>query len=196
MEVLTNVIKDILVLAAAPAIFIYIFNAYKEFRKLNEERLSVLNALHAELTSLDMLICSRENQYLNFDSDDTENTFYPYISITLNYFSVFDNIASKFGLINNQTTVEQIIKCYVEVKGLFDDVKNLEYYAKMIVNTTSQTNVNQKAALINSYTLNLRSIVYGQLPKAKVLIKQSIQCINDEKNKIESNNTILGFLFF
>lgn len=196
MEVLTNVIKDILVLAAAPAILIYIFNAYKEFRKLNEERLSVLNALHAELTSLDMLICSRENQYLNFDSDDTENTFYPYISITLNYFSVFDNIASKFGLINNQTTIEQIIKCYVEVKGLFDDVKNLEYYAKMIVNTTSQTNVNQKAALINSYTLNLRSIVYGQLPKAKVLIKQSIQCINDEKNKIESNNTILGFLFF
>lgn len=196
MEVLTNVIKDILVLAAAPAIFIYIFNAYKEFRKLNEERLSVLIALHAELTSLDMLICSRENQYLNFDSDDTENIFYPYISITLNYFSVFDNIASKFGLINNQTTIEQIIKCYVEVKGLFDDVKNLEYYAKMIVNTTSQTNVNQKAALINSYTLNLRSIVYGQLPKAKVLIKQSIQCINDEKNKIESNNTILGFLFF
>jgi hypothetical protein len=196
MEVLTNVIKDILVLAAAPAILIYIFNAYKEFRKLNEERLSVLNALHAELTSLYMLICSRENQYLNFDSDDTENTFYPYISITLNYFSVFDNIASKFGLINNQTTIEQIIKCYVEVKGLFDDVKNLEYYAKMIVNTTSQTNVNQKAALINSYTLNLRSIVYGQLPKAKVLIKQSIQCINDEKNKIESNNTILGFLFF
>ncbi len=196
MEVLTNVIKDILVLAAAPAILIYIFNAYKEFRKLNEERLSVLNALHAELTSLYMLICSRENQYLNFDSDDTENTFYPYISITLNYFSVFDNIASKFGLINNQTTSEQIIKCYVEVKGLFDDVKNLEYYAKMIVNTTSQTNVNQKAALINSYTLNLRSIVYGQLPKAKVLIKQSIQCINDEKNKIESNNTILGFLFF
>ncbi len=196
MEVLTNVIKDILVLAAAPAILIYIFNAYKEFRKLNEERLSVLNALHAELTSLYMLICSRENQYLNFDSYDTENTFYPYISITLNYFSVFDNIASKFGLINNQTTIEQIIKCYVEVKGLFDDVKNLEYYAKMIVNTTSQTNVNQKAALINSYTLNLRSIVYGQLPKAKVLIKQSIQCINDEKNKIESNNTILGFLFF
>ena len=119
------------------------------------------------------------------------------ISSWVNLLSVFDNLSSKFGLINNQDAIEQIIKCYSEVKGLFDDVKNLEYYAKMIVNPRCLANVNQSQndALINNYHLNLEGIVNVQLPKAKILIKQSVQCIDKEKNKIESKNTVFGFLF-
>ncbi len=195
-EIIVSLIKDLLVVAIAPAIIVYMFNNYKEFKKQNEERMSVLNALHAELSSLDMLICSREKQFLKCASEGFNSTYYPYIAITLNYFSVFDNLSSKFGLINNQDAIEQIIKCYSEVKGLFDDVKNLEYYAKTISNLSFLANVNQSQnnALINSYHLNLNGIVSVQLPKVKDLIKQSIQCISEEKNKIESKNTIIGFL--
>lgn len=196
-EIIVSLIKDLLVIAVVPAILVYVFSNYKEFKKQNEERLSVLNALRAELSSLDMLICSREEQFLKCASEGFNSTYYPYIAITLNYFSVFDNLSSKFGLINNQDAIEQIIKCYSEVKGLFDDVKNLEYYAKMIVNPRCLANVNQSQndALINNYHLNLGGIVNVQLPKAKILIKQSVQCIDKEKNKIESKNTVFGFLF-
>lgn len=196
-EIIVSLIKDLLVVAIVPAILVYVFSNYKEFKKQNEERLSILNALHAELSSLDMLICSREEQFLKCASEGLNSTYYPYIAITLNYFSVFDNLSSKFGLINNQDAIEQIIKCYSEVKGLFDDVKNLEYYAKMITNISCLANVDQsqKNALINNYHLNLHGIVSVQLPKVKILIKHSIQRVSEEKNKIESKNTIIGFLF-
>lgn len=185
-------IKDFLIVAVAPSVFVYLFGQYKEFKNRNDERLAVLNALHSELSTLDMLICSREEQYVNFVSNHSEQSFFPYISITLNYFTVFDNISAKFGLINNQVAIENIIKCYAEVKGLFDDVKNLEYYAKQILTVTNQS---QKEIFINNYRLNIESVVKVQLPKVKHLIKQSIQCINEERIEIESKNTILVFLF-
>lgn len=185
-------IKDFLIVAVAPSIFVYLFSQYKEFKNRNEERLAVLNALHSELSTLDMLICSREEQYVEFVSNHSEQSFFPYISITLNYFTVFDNICARFGLINNQAAIENIIKCYAEVKGLFDDVKNLEYYAKQILNVTDQS---QKDLFINNYSSNIESVVKVQLPKVKRLIKQSIQNINDEKHDIESKNTFFVFLF-
>ena len=171
------------------------FNKYNEYKNKNEERLSVLNALHAELTSLDKLIKSREEQFLEFASQNSTKTFFPYVSITLDYFPVFDNMSSKFGLINNQAAIEQIIKCYTEIKGLFDDVKDLEYYAKLIVNPVYQVNINHshESAIIKTYRLNLECIVNDRLPMVKGLIKNSLQCINDEKSIIKSKNTVLGF---
>lgn len=196
-EIVVNLTKDIFVFAAMPAILVYVFGKYKEFKNKNEERISVLSALHAELSSLDMLICSREEQYLEFAYEGNKHIFFPYISITLNYFSVFDNISSKFGLINNQDAIEQIIKCYIEVKGLFDDVKDLEYYAKRILTFPFEVDATQRyrEVLINNYTQNLKNIVDFQLPMVKGLIKQSLQCIEEEKNKIKSKNTLRGFLF-
>ena len=196
-EIVVNLTKDIFVFAAMPAILVYVFGKYKEFKNKNEERISVLSALHAELSSLDMLICSREEQYLEFASEGNKHIFFPYISITLNYFSVFDNISSKFGLINNQDAIELIIKCYIEVKGLFDDVKDLEYYAKRILTFPFEVDATQRyrEVLINNYTQNLKNIVDFQLPMVKGLIKQSLQCIEEEKNKIKSKNTLRGFLF-
>lgn len=190
-EITGNLIKDILVFAVAPAIFVYLFGQFKEFKNRNEERLAVLNALHAELSTLDMLICSREEQYVQVVSNHSNQTFFPYISITLNYFAVFDNMSAKFGLINNQAAIEQIIKCYAEIKGLFDDVKNLEYYAKYIVLFYDQS---QKEIFISNYRRNLEDIVKVQLPKVKILIKQSKECITKERNRINSKNTIGTFL--
>ena len=80
---------------------------------------------------------------------------------------------------------------------MFDDVKDLEYYAKRILTFPFEVDATQRyrEVLINNYTQNLKNIVDFQLPMVKGLIKQSLQCIEEEKNKIKSKNTLRGFLF-
>ena len=195
-EVIFNLIKNQMFIAIVSAVLVYEFNKYKEFKNKNEERRSVLNALQAELSSLNLLICNREEQFSQFVTDESKNKFCPYIPITLNYFSVFDNISFRFGLIKNREVIEKLIKCYTEIKGLFDNVKDLEYHAKMVLNIKIQSDYNKNYlnALIQTHRFYVTCIVNEQLPMVKRLIEETIQCIDDERSTIESKNSFSCFL--
>ena len=56
-EIIFTLIKNQMFIAIVSAVLVYGFNKYKEFKNRNEERLSVLNALQADLSPLNLLIC-------------------------------------------------------------------------------------------------------------------------------------------
>lgn len=177
------------------AFLAYFFSKYQKFKEKNEERLSILNAFQSELSSLLSLIYSREKFFISYEPSDLPEGSLPYIPITLNYFNIFENLSAKFGLITNPELVTEIINTYAETKGLFENVKDLEYFAKLshtLMITPSQDSERRKALV--SFHNNYRIfILEDQVPSIKGKINNCINAINREKEIISSKNAVKNF---
>lgn len=196
-QVTNIVIQLILCLLSAMlvAYFTYIFNKYQSFKEKNEVRLSVLSALSAELTELLSLISSREKSFLE-DVDNGNESPFSYIPISLNYFSVYENISTKFGLIKNQDLIKIIIRTYSETKGLFEDVKNLEYLSKKGYGlfVESPKSYEQLNIIITDHKFSVDYIIKTRVPMVKDQISNCIKTIEAEKQLIKSKNTFMNYL--
>ena len=170
----------------------YGIDRYKKFLDTKQQKLSILSTLTAELSSLKYLIEDRKKGF-----ETTTKTFppttLPYIPISYNYFSVFDNLAAEVGLINAPETNTLIISTYTEIKGLFENVKDLGNKAQILQSLSITPGVNQDT--IKAITENLLKmqgfVLFEQVPKVLQLITTCIKAIDDEKEKIQKESWLL-----
>ena len=171
-----------------------VFDRYKKFKNKNLERISVLNALHADLSTLNDVIIDRKSLIDRVPSSSPERPL-TYLPISHNYFSVFDNFSTKVGLINNPGLIKQVIRTYTEVKGLFDDVKSHGNNAVFLKNLLINPPLNKEIidVVANGQLLMLDNIVTNRVPQTINQINDCIQEINREKETIQRNNNFSGF---
>lgn len=167
----------------------YGIDRYKKFLDNKQQKLSILSALTVELSSLRHLIEDRKKGF-EITKETFPPTTLPYIPISYNYFSVFDNLSSEFGLINAPETTTLIISTYTEIKGLFENVKDLGNKAQILQSLSITPGVNQN--IIMAITENLLKmqdfLLSEQVPTVLQLIASCIKTIDDEKEKIQKEN--------
>lgn len=167
----------------------YGIDRYKKFLDNKQQKLSILSALTAELSSLRHLIEDRKKGF-EITKETFPPTTLPYIPISYNYFSVFDNLSSEFGLINAPETTTLIISTYTEIKGLFENVKDLGNKAQILQSLSITPGVNQN--IIMAITENLLKmqdfLLSEQVPTVLQLIASCIKTIDNEKEKIQKEN--------
>ncbi len=170
------------------------FDRYKNYKDKNLERISVLNALRADLSSLNEVIHDRKRLIERIPPSSFERSLV-YLPISNNYFSVFDNFSTKIGLINNSNLIKQVIRTYTEVKGLFDDVKSYGSNAKFLKNLLINPPPNKELidVIANEQMRLLDDIITNRVPKIITQINDCIQEIDQEKDTIQKNNNYSGF---
>lgn len=107
-----------------------IFNQIIERRKKNKELCMYLNSLHSEISSIQSIIKLRKVEFINSRCMDLENYRFIYIPISYNYCTVYENNSDKIGMIKNKKLIHSIIYCYTNLKGLFENIKDLEQISK------------------------------------------------------------------
>lgn len=167
----------------------YGIDRYKKFLDIKQQKLSILSALTAELSSLKRLIEDRKKGF-----EITKDTFPPttllYIPISYNYFPIFDNLAAEFGLINSPETTTLIISTYAEIKGLFENVKDLGNKAQLLQSLSINPGTNQATIkFITGNLIKMQDVLLSeQVPSVLQLITACIQAIDNEKEKIHNTS--------
>lgn len=138
MDIVNKIITDILpklcehLLSAGvfAVCLTLIFNQIIDRRKKNKEICMYLNSLHGEISAILSIIKLRKAEFINSRCMDLENYRFEYIPISYNYCTVYENNSDKIGMIKNKELVHSIIYCYTNLKGLFENVKDLEQISK------------------------------------------------------------------
>lgn len=159
------------------AILTYFISLYKEYKKEIDEQNAVLSAILNELVALYLLILDREDNYekdcSKNDPNNLETYYFVYFPITYNYFNVYESLTRKFGSIDNRLLVNNIISTYIDLKGFFENLKDLEYYAKE----------GNKTAFFEPYSVNHKHIVKVHYDYASFIKETHLQRVKDNLTK-------------
>jgi len=99
--------------------------------KTDSERRQLADALIAELRTLKELITKTISQIENID------TSLVVITITEDYFTVFNQSASKLGLLAPDTSTT-VIEAYMKIKGLFDTARQISKHCDTATSLVNQ----------------------------------------------------------
>ena len=142
------------------------------------------------MIAIQALINVRKNDILNDVENNSpeETTTYSFIYLptSYNYFTVYDNLSSKLGLIDDKILVTKIICSYADIKGLWENVKDLEFVAKKgmeISISTEDTSMHKKAILSHYDYVNF--ILTRQLPIVETAIYDCITHIDKELSTLK-----------
>lgn len=159
------------------AILTYFISLYKEYKKEIDEQNAVLSAILNELVALYLLILDREDNYekdcSKNDPNNLKTYYFVYFPITYNYFNVYESLTRKFGSIDNRLLVNNIISTYIDLKGFFENLKDLEYYAKE----------GNKTAFFEPYSENHKHIVKVHHDYASFIKETHLQRVKDNLTK-------------
>lgn len=171
------------------------FDRYKNFKNTNLKRISVLNALNAELVTLKDLIEDRKKG-VEATIESIPPTTLTYIPISYNYFSVFDNLSTDLGLISTPEVSKKIIVTYIEIKGLFENVKDLGNKALYIHKLSTEPSISLNAILqIRENEEQMMSLLLNkQVPKILQMIDTCVKAISNERERVQNSNGFWGFL--
>ncbi len=166
----------------------YGIDRYKKFLDTKQQNLSILSALSAELSSLKYLIEDRKKNFEAARAALTPKSIV-YLPVSYNYFSVFDNLSTEFGLLNAHGSIELIISTYAEVKGLFDSVKDLGNKAQFLQQLSVTPGVSPEVIkIVTENQLKMQDfLLTNQVPKVLQLINDCTQVIDDEKEKLQKD---------
>lgn len=172
------------------------FDRYKNYKNTNLKRMSVLNALNAELTTLKALIEDRKKGF-EASLEALPPTTLPYIPISYNYFSVFDNLSTDLGLISTQEVSKLIITTYIEIKGLFENVKDLGNKALYIHKLSTEPGIssNTISQIRGNEEQMMALLLNKQAPKILQMIDTCTKAISNESERVQNSNGFCGFLF-
>ncbi|CAK7037160.1 hypothetical protein [uncultured Phascolarctobacterium sp.] len=94
-----------------------IFIRYREhLREIHEKKIFV-NSIIAEISTL--IIMLEERKVLIDEILTTDNIFASFQKTDFNYFSYYDSIIAKIGIINDQNLCSEVLKSYIYAKNTF-----------------------------------------------------------------------------
>lgn len=178
-------ISDALLAAVIGASITVWFSYKQEKFRTKQEKIDILHSLKSELLAIQALINVRKNDILNnMEANSPKKTTsysFIYLPVTYNYFTVYDGLAPKLGMIDDKNLVNRIICSYADIKGLWENVKDLEFIAKKGVDislSVEGTSIHKKA--ISTHYNYVNFILHRQLPVVERVIADCISHIDTE----------------
>ena len=99
-----------------------------------QQQLTYLQSILSEVNALISLLRVRKDEFELQDRYDVEHYEFVYFPTSYNYFNVYEGMVSKIGIVKNVALRERIICSYTDIKGLFENVKDIENISKMYEN--------------------------------------------------------------
>jgi len=147
----------------------------------SRKRKSIISSLIAETECLLQLIQNRLDSAKDIAPDSKA-----FITLPINgdYFRVFDSVAADLSALNSNILAAQTIQTYMEVKGLFDDVKWFTVNAfelkkdLLLINKETSPQLNK---YIQNQIIYFDEIVKERAPKACRSLEELIQNLKNAK---------------
>lgn len=108
-----------------------IVTMWRENVKEKQQHVAYLHSILAEVNSLIALISVRKDEFVLQDRNDVESYQFVYFPTSYNYFNVYESTVSEIGMVNNVALRKRIICSYADVKGLFENIRDIEDISKM-----------------------------------------------------------------
>ena len=177
--------NNALIAAILGALITILFSFTQEKRRIKKEKIDILHSLKAELIAIKALINVRRNDIITSiklnSPEHIESYSFVYIPITYNYFTVYDSLSSKLGILDDKTLVTRIICSYADIKGLWENVKDFEYIAKKGFEiSTSEENSQLLQKAVQTHYNYICAIIFQQLPIVEKTINDCIEHIDKE----------------
>ena len=165
------------------------FHHQKRLIESNKKKIDILHSLKAELIAIKALIAARKQDILKCMAinppEEVSNYKFIYLPVTYSYFEVYNNSASKLGIIDDKQLIVRLICGYADIKGLWENIKDLEYYSKKGI----EISINNKDILLHQTAVQthyhyINQIIFEQLPNVEKVINDCINHIDLELSKL------------
>ena len=117
-----EIFSDALIPGLIAVIVTYFFNKYNDYIADINCKISFLYSILAEINALKILILVREREFKLPDSEDISDYKIPHFPIYYSYITVYENSATMIGKLDNNELMDMIIRTYVDIKGLFENL--------------------------------------------------------------------------
>ena len=139
------------------AVATYWFNECSAKKRLKEKKIGILRAILTEVNALRGLIVARKRDFIIPDKSDILNYNFMYLPISYNYFTVYESRSAELGIIDNNELIDRVIRTYIETKGLFENIKDLDdcsrQYTSYIISDSYKTMAVQFIEAHHSYCM-------------------------------------------
>lgn len=183
---------SIATLAAAiiGAILAFLSSSHTEKNHIKQEKINILYSIRAELIALSALINNRKSEilpvYVENNPENYREYNFLYLPASYNYFTTYDSLSPKLGMIENKQLITEIICGYCDIKGLWENLRDLEYVAKKgleySLNASGSEKHLQTIAIHSNY---VAFILKNQLPIIEKVILDCLVHIDQEINSYE-----------
>lgn len=177
----------ILLTALFMNIFALMLNIYLDNRRnkttVYNKKQVLLKSIRAELETLVYLIESRCKDLPAGFKQNPALCEFIYFHIGHNYFTIFDTTAKTFGILDNEALTSDLIKTYMETKGFFDSLIELENSTKWIVNIALSNPPNPQLSKLSEANSIFSTKIIDSLPCVLQNLKNRINEINNELHK-------------
>lgn len=133
MEIFSNAV----VVSLLAAIATYWFNECSAKKRQKEKKKGLLRALLTEVNALGALIDLRKMEFVIPDKNNVANYNFTYLPVSYSYWTVYESRRAELGIIENHELTDRIIRTYIDVKGLFENLKDLaectRLYASLMI---------------------------------------------------------------
>lgn len=125
MIYLMSFIDNAIVPSIIAVVVTHCLNMYNNWKRKKEKRINLLNGFLGEILAIQGLIQVRKEDFELQDFHNIHEYRFYYLPTTYNYFTVYESCAQYLGDIDNQSLQQLIIKNYVDLKGLFENIRDL-----------------------------------------------------------------------
>ena len=176
-----SILENALTTSIIAVIATYLCNLYKDSQINKKDRLNLLNSLLSEAIAIQKLIAVRKKDFRLDDPRNIKDYGFAYFPISYNYFSVYENSASKIGILEDPNLINYIICSYADVKGLFENLKDLAKVSdeaiKYITNNPAKSSNRKFVIWHYSYSKN---ILEQQVPIVEEVLENLVQKLQNE----------------
>lgn len=139
---IVGILSNAIVVSLVAVIATYWFNECSAKKRQKEKRKGLLRALLTEVNALRALIADRKKAFVIPDKDNVANYNFTYLPVSYSYWTVYESRCAELGIIEIHELTDRIIRTYVDVKGLFENLKDLEECTRLYASYATTSNDN------------------------------------------------------
>lgn len=178
---IVGIFSNAIVVSLVAVMATYWFNECSAKKRQKEKKKGLLRALLTEVNALSVLIAVRKRAFVIPDKDNIDNYNFTYLPVSYSYWTVYESRCAELGIIENHELTDRIIRTYVEVKGLFENLKDLadcaRQYTSYVINDSTNSMVLKLIDAHHSYCL---LILTQQVPMVEGLLSELASELENE----------------
>lgn len=193
--ILMDLIIGTLIPGIVAVIVTHLLNLYKDWKKDQRFKVTLLNSLLSEVLAIQSLILVRKQEFILQDPKNILDYKFSYLPTTYDYFTVYESCAKGLGQIENKELQKLIISNYVDLKGLFENVRDLGMQAiefnKIIIADSKKEYLPRFVEWHYAYS---EMILNKQVPMIELQLNNLIKALQEEI-KVQESRKWYCYLF-
>lgn len=169
-----GILENTFLSSAVAVVLTFLFNNYKDWKIDIKHKLNLLNSLLSEAKAIKSLIEVRRREYKLQNINDVNAYTFDYFPISYNYFTVYESSASKIAILEKSELINYIICSYADIKGLFENLKDLSKVSMEF----------NKFTLCKSDNIDKTRLVLIHHSYCKMILKEQVPMVNEVLNNL------------